>query len=161
MLFGRSWWLNEMPHPAAAQDGLLLVSALFAGACMDPRRWSYLLKLPLLLLPLLILQLGPKPWTPNPLAGPNQCGYLLGFLLIVALAWFWAIQQSNSQRIVAGIAMALSGLLVWQTGSRAALVASLCSVSLIHPWHKAGTGLRPGNTGRGRSSSVECPLWKT
>ena len=28
LLFSRSWWLNEMPHPVAAQDGLLLVAGL-------------------------------------------------------------------------------------------------------------------------------------
>ena len=25
LLFSRSWWLNEMPHPVSAEDGVLLV----------------------------------------------------------------------------------------------------------------------------------------
>ena len=69
LLLSRSWWLNQMPHPVAAQDGVLLVGALVAAACVAPQRWQLLLRLPLLVLPVLVFQLGAKPWTPNPLAG--------------------------------------------------------------------------------------------
>ena len=39
LLFSRSWWLNQMPHPVAAQDGVLVAGALLAGACVAPQRW--------------------------------------------------------------------------------------------------------------------------
>ena len=48
LLFSRSWWLNEMPHPVAAQDGLLLVAGLMAAACVPAKRWPGLLRLWLL-----------------------------------------------------------------------------------------------------------------
>ena len=42
LLYSRSWWLNQMPHPVSAQDGLLLVAALLAAACVSPQRWQLL-----------------------------------------------------------------------------------------------------------------------
>ena len=131
LLLSRSWWLNEMPHPVSAEDGVLLVAALLAAACVSPARWAVLLRLQLVVLPCLVWQLGPKPWTPNPLAGANQGGYLLGLLLLVALAWFWQIKQPQWQRLLAGLATALAGVMVWQTGSRAAVVAAVVSAALL------------------------------
>ena len=136
LLYSRSWWLNQMPHPVAAQDGLLLVGALMAAACVPPQRWQILLRLPLLVLPVLLFQFGPKPWTPNPLAGPNQGGYLLGLILLLALARFSLQNQSQWQRLLAGTATALAGLMVWQTGSRAALVAAFLAAALL--WIQRG-----------------------
>ena len=137
LLFSRSWWLNQMPHPVAAQDGVLLVGSLLAAACVQPQRWQILLRLPLLVLPVLLFQLGPKPWTPNPFAGPNQGGYLLGLILLLALACFWQQNQSQWQRLLAGIATALASVMVWQTGSRAALVAASIAAALL--WIQQGT----------------------
>ena len=131
LLHSRSWWLNQMPHPVAAQDGVLLVGSLLAAACVQPQRWQILLRLPLLVLPVLLFQLGPKPWTPNPFAGPNQGGYLLGLILLLALACFWQQNQSQWQRLLAGIATALASVMVWQTGSRAALVAASIAAALL------------------------------
>ena len=137
LLLSRSWWLHEMPHPVAAEDGVLLVAALLASACVTPVRWPVLLRLQLLVLPLLLVQLGPKPWTPNPLAGANQGGYVLGLLLLLAVAWFWQSKQSYWQSLLAGAATALAGVMVWQTGSRAALVAAVVSAALL--WIKQGS----------------------
>ena len=145
LLFSRSWWLNEMPHPVAAQDGVLLIGALMAGACVSANRWITLLRLPLLVLPVLLFQLGPSPlialgdhllrqgsnWTPNYWAGVNQGAYLLGLLLLIAIAWLWRLQQPRWERLTALIAVALAALMVWQTGSRAASLAAALSVSLI------------------------------
>ena len=139
LLFSRSWWLHEMPHPVAAEDGVLFVAALLASACVTPVRWPVLLRLQLLVLPLLLVQLGPKPWTPNPLAGANQGGYVLGLLLLLAVAWFWQSKQSFWQSLLAGGATALAGLMVWQTGSRAAAVAAVVSAALL--WIKQGSRL--------------------
>ena len=137
LLLSRSWWLHEMPHPVAAEDGVLFVAALLASACVTPQRWPVLLRLQLLVLPFLLFQLGPKPWTPNPLAGANQGGYVLGLLLLLAFAWFWQSKQSYWQSLLAGGATALAGLMVWQTGSRAAVVAAVVSAALL--WIKQGS----------------------
>jgi len=140
LLFSRSWWLHEMPHPGAAQDGLLLVGALMASACLPATRWPWLLRLPLLVLPVLLFEMGSKPWTPNPLAGVNQGGFVLGVIFLVALAWFWQTKQSQWQRLLAGSATVLAGLMVWQTGSRAAVVATVVSAALV--WIKEGSCVR-------------------
>ena len=139
LLLSRSWWLHEMPHPVAAEDGVLFVAALLASACVTPQRWPVLLRLQLLVLPFVLFQLGPKPWTPNPLAGANQGGYVLGLLLLLAVAWLWQSKQSYWQSLLAGAATALAGLMVWQTGSRAAVVAAVVSAALL--WIKQGSRL--------------------
>ena len=139
LLYSRSWWLNQMPHPVAAQDGMLLVGALLAAACVSPLRWQLLLRLPLLVLPVLLFQLGAKPWTPNPFAGANQCGYLLGLILLLAFAWFCQAKQSHWQRLLAAGATALAGVMVWQTGSRAAFLAAVASAALL--WIRQGVAL--------------------
>jgi hypothetical protein len=142
----RSWLLNEMPHPVAGEDALLLVCSLLAATSLGAKSWDWLPKLWLLPLPLLLLRLGPKPWTPNPLAGPNQGGYLLGLLLLVAVAWVWQGGGRLWQRLLAGVAVALALLLVWQTGSRAALLSGLLALALVllrERWRQ-GTAWRDG-----------------
>ena len=58
LLFSRSWWLNEMPHPVSAQDGVLLVGR-FDGCCMCVcKTLARLLRLQLSSLPVLLFQLG-------------------------------------------------------------------------------------------------------
>ena len=143
LLFSRSWWLNEMPHPVAAQDGLLLVAGLMSAACVPAKRWPGLLRLWLVPLAVLLFQLGSSPlfpdhlvrvgrhWTPNHWAGANQGAYLLGLLLLIAIAWLWRFPQPRWERVTALIAAALAALMVWQTGSRAALLAAALSVSLM------------------------------
>ncbi|QNJ07664.1 O-antigen ligase like membrane family protein [Synechococcus sp. Minos11] len=138
LLFSRSWWLNQMPHPVAVQDGVLLVGALLAAACVSPQRWQVLLRLPLLVLPVLLLQMGTKPWTPNPFAGANQGGYLLGLIWLLAIAWFCQAKQPQWQRLLAGVATTLAAVMVWQTGSRAAFVAAVVSAALL--WIQQGVG---------------------
>jgi len=143
LLFSRSWWLNEMPHPVAAQDGLLLVGGLMAAACVPAKRWPGLLRLWLLPLAVLLLQLGNSPlfpdhlvrvgrhWTPNHWAGANQGAYLLGLLLLISVAWLWRFRQPRWERVTAVIAVVVAAVMVWQTGSRAAFVAAALAISLI------------------------------
>jgi len=145
LLFSRSWWLNEMPHPVAAQDGVLLAGALMAAACVSADRWITLLRLQLLVLPLLLFQLGPSPliawgdhllrqgsnWTPNYWAGVNQGAYLLGLLLLIALALFWRSKQPRWKWVASLAAVVVAAVMVWQTGSRAALLAAALSAGLV------------------------------
>jgi hypothetical protein len=136
LLFSRSWWLNQMPHPVSAQDGLLLVGALLAASCVSPKRWLVLLRLPLLVLPVVLFHMSSKPWTPNPLAGVNQGGYLLGLILLLSLSCFWKYDQNQWQRLLVGAATVLAGVMVWQTGSRAALVSAALASALL--WVQQG-----------------------
>ena len=143
LLFSRSWWLNEMPHPVAAQDGLLLVAGLMSAACVPSSRWPGLLRLLLVPLAVLLFQLGSSPlfpdhlvrvgrhWTPNHWAGANQGAYLLGLLLLIAIAWCWRYPQPRLERITSLVTAAVAALMVWQTGSRAALLAAALSVCLL------------------------------
>lgn len=127
LLMARTWWLNEMPYPASSQDGLLLVASLLAATCISQARWPWLLRFSLLPLPLLITQIGSKPWTPNPLVGPNQAAYLLGLLLIIAIAWCW--QRAAPLAVLSAI---LALLMVWQTSSRAALLSSVLALAFVY-----------------------------
>lgn len=120
----RPWVRGEMPHPVSAEDLLLLALAFVASTGLTVARWQRLL--PWLLPPLaLALFAGPRPWTPNPLAGVNQGAYLLGLLTVAAAAWTSALPAPLRQRWP-GAALTLVGLWgMWRTGSRACLVASV------------------------------------
>ena len=120
----RPWVRGEMPHPVSADDLLLLALAFVASTGLTVARWQRLL--PWLLPPLAVALLaGPRPWTPNPLAGVNQGAYLLGLLTVAAAAWTSALPLPLTRRWP-GAALTLLGLWgMWRTGSRACLVAAL------------------------------------
>ena len=132
LLSTRTWWFNDPPHPASFFDGVLFVVALLASTTVPLQRWTAVLRLPLLAgVPLLVL-VGDKPWTPNPAAGSNQGAYLLGLLLLQAVVWLWQRQQRWWQRLTALAAVLINFGLVWQTGSRAALISA--GVALMVVW---------------------------
>lgn len=120
----RPWVRGEMPHPVSADDLLLLALAFVASTGLTVARWQRLL--PWLLPPLAVALLaGPRPWTPNPLAGVNQGAYLLGLLTVAAAVWTTSLPLPLARRWPAA-ALGLLGLWgMWRTGSRACLVASL------------------------------------
>ena len=82
LVMGRSWLLNEATGFISSNDFFLIIIAMLAVSGISTDRWSRLIKLPLLALPLIALNVGPRPWSPNPLAGVNQGAYLLGLLLV-------------------------------------------------------------------------------
>ncbi|MEB3239598.1 MAG: hypothetical protein VKM68_05215, partial [Cyanobacteriota bacterium] len=120
----RPWVRGEMPHPVSADDLLLLALAFVASTGLTVARWQRLL--PWLLPPLAVALLaGPRPWTPNPLAGVNQGAYLLGLLTVAAAVWTTSLPLPLARRWP-GAALGLLGLWgMWRTGSRACLVGSL------------------------------------
>jgi hypothetical protein len=120
----RPWVRGEMPHPVSTDDLLLLALAFVASTGLTVARWQRLL--PWLLPPLAVALLaGPRPWTPNPLAGVNQGAYLLGLLTVAAAVWTTSLPLPLARRWP-GAALGLLGLWgMWRTGSRACLVASL------------------------------------
>jgi len=93
----------------------------------------------------LLFQLGPSPliawgdhllrqgsnWTPNYWAGVNQGAYLLGLLLLIALALFWRSKQPRWKWVASLAAVVVAAVMVWQTGSRAALLAAALSAGLV------------------------------
>ncbi len=120
----RPWVRGEMPHPVSAEDLLLLALSFVASTGLTVARWQRLL--PWLLPPLAVaLFAGPRPWTPNPLAGVNQGAYLLGLLTVAAAAWTSALPGPLRQRWPGAVLMLVGLWGMWRTGSRACLVASL------------------------------------
>ena len=128
LLMARTWWLNEMPHPASGQDLLLLVASFLAATGISKKRWTLLLAFPIGVLPLLLTQLSSKPWTPNPLVGPNQGAYLLGLILLMALGWCWKETKHLWIKFLSGFSSVLALFLIWQTASRAALASALIAL---------------------------------
>jgi hypothetical protein len=131
LVMARTWWLNEMPHPASGQDLLILVASFLAATAVGKRRWPLLLALPLGILPVLISQIGPKPWTPNPLVGANQGAYLLGLILIIAIGWLCQKSKTWWVTATASSSAVLALLLIWQTASRAALLSCFLAIGFV------------------------------
>jgi hypothetical protein len=131
LVMARTWWLNEMPHPASGQDLLILVASFLAATAVGKRRWPLLLASPLGILPVLISQIGPKPWTPNPLVGANQGAYLLGLILIIAIGWVCQKSKTWWVTATASSSAVLALLLIWQTASRAALLSCFLAIGFV------------------------------
>lgn len=127
----RSWWLNEVPNLASSTDSLLIMASMVAASGVNQNRWKFILISPLFALPFLLLHIGPKPWTPNPMAGVNPGGYLLGLLVVFAVAWCSKSGKSLIEIIASGLLVILAFILAWQTGSRAALVSSVLALTII------------------------------
>ena len=140
LVMARTWWLNEMPHPASGQDLLLLIASFLAATGISRKRWPLLIALPISVLPILLTQLGSKPWTPNPLVGPNQGAYLLGLILLMALAWCWQETKHLWIKFLSVFSSVLAVLLIWQTASRAALASALIAVSFVYLRERARKG---------------------
>lgn len=131
LLGARLWWFNTGPSPASFSDAVLFFVSLLASSSVALHRWPRLLKGLLFGFIPLALLLGSKPWNPNPFIGSNQAAYLMGFMLIVSL--FWALQFSQRLwvRLFAFIISGLSFVMIWQTGSRAALLAAAVSICFV------------------------------
>ena len=143
LLNTRLWWFNDPPHPASVQDGLVLVAGLLGATTVPQHRWPGILRLPLLALLPPLTSLGAKPWAPNPAVGANQGAYLLGLLFLLAVIWCWKERQRWLQGLAGGSA-ALAFVMLWQTGSRAGLIASAVALFIVvlRERAKAGTWRR-------------------
>lgn len=127
-LFGRSWFLGDMSHPISYQDAILFVCSLLAGSTLGARSWKILLKILALCAAPLMFFIGTRPWTSNPMAGPNQCAFVLGIIFISSFAWFSYNNSAKLERAFAFICFGFSFVMIWQTASRAAILSSLLSV---------------------------------
>ena len=83
LFFSRTWLLNEMPHPASAEDAILLCTALIIASTFVAKRMQRLFLMLPLSLPIAFFGISSKPWAPNPFVGANQGAYILGILALV------------------------------------------------------------------------------
>tara|TARA_B100002051_G_scaffold276265_1_gene323557 strand:+ start:1306 stop:2457 length:1152 start_codon:yes stop_codon:yes gene_type:complete len=126
LFFSRTWLLNEMPHPASAEDAILLCSALILAGTFVAKRMQRLFLILPLSLPIAFVGISSKPWAPNPFVGANQGAYILGILALVCgccLASGGLL--SKWLKTFYAVLLAMSLVMIWHTGSRAALLGSV------------------------------------
>ena len=143
----RTWWLYEMPHPAASEDILLIVASFMATCGIKKNRLEMLLKANLGALPIIwiaginqnmmqgiILR---APWVPNFMVGKNQCAYVIGILLIISICWIWSSKDNKKAQTLSGLMTAVALVMLWQIQSRAALLAGFLGLAIVYLMQQA------------------------
>ena len=126
LFFSRTWLLNEMPHPASAEDAILLCSALILASTFVAKRMERLFLVLPLSLPIAFVGISAKPWAPNPFVGANQGAYIVGILaLICGCCLASGGLLSKWLKIIYAVLLSMSLVMIWHTGSRAALLGSV------------------------------------
>jgi len=150
LAIARTFWLYEMPHPAASEDILIIVASFMASCGIKKSNLEILLKSNLVALPIAwiaginqnmmqgILLKGP--WVPNFMVGKNQCAYLIGLLLIISICWLWSSKSFKKDKIASGLMAAIATLMLWQLQSRAALVAAFTALAIVFLMQQAKGG---------------------
>ena len=132
LFFSRTWLLNEMPHPASAEDAILLCSALILASTFAAKRMQRLFLILPLSLPIAFVGISSKPWAPNPFVGANQGAYILGILaLICGCCLASGGLLSKWLKTFYAVLFAMSLVMIWHTGSRAALLGSVGAALLV------------------------------
>ena len=132
LFFSRTWLLNEMPHPASAEDAILLCTALIIASTFVAKRMQRLFLMLPLSLPIAFFGISSKPWAPNPFVGANQGAYILGILALVCgccLASGGLL--SKWLKTIYAVLLVMSMMMIWHTGSRAALLGSVGAALFI------------------------------
>ena len=132
LFFSRTWLLNEMPHPASAEDAILLCTALIIASTFIAKRMQRLFLILPLSLPIAFFGISSKPWAPNPFVGANQGAYILGILALVCgccLASGGLL--SKWLKAIYAVLLVMSMMMIWHTGSRAALLGSVGAALFI------------------------------
>ena len=126
LFFSRTWLLNEMPHPASAEDSILLCTALIIASTLVAKRMQRLFLILPLSLPIAFFGISSKPWAPNPFVGANQGAYILGILaLICGCCLASGGLLSKWLKTIYAVLLVMSMMMIWHTGSRAALLGSV------------------------------------
>jgi len=141
LAMARTWWLYEVPHPAASQDILIIVASFMASCGIKKNNLEILLKSNLVALPIAWIAginqnmmqgiLLKAPWIPNFMAGKNQCAYLMGLLLIISICWLWSSKSSKKDQITSGLMAAIATVMLWQLQSRAALITAFTALAIV------------------------------
>ena len=143
----RTWWLYEMPHPAASQDILLIVASFMATCGIKKNRLEMLLKANLGALPIIWIAginqnmmqgiMLRAPWVPNFMVGKNQCAYVIGILLIISICWIWSSKDNKKAQTLSGLMTAVAMAMLWQIQSRAALLAGFLGLAIVYLMQQA------------------------
>ena len=123
LLASRSLWLHEMPHPFSSEDIILFCVVIVISSCLNNSRLRSALLALTLSLPFAVVHIGAKPWSPNPLVGSNQAGYLLGIMFIFSFLSFVLSSKGKLINYCWLVLSMLSFVCIWQTNSRAALAS--------------------------------------
>ena len=143
----RTWWLYEMPHPAASEDILLIVASFMATCGIKKNRLEMLLKANLGALPIIWIAginqnmmqgiMLRAPWVPNLMVGKNQCAYVIGILLIISICWIWSSKDNKKAQTLSGLMTAVALVMLWQIQSRAALLAGFLGLAIVYLMQQA------------------------
>jgi len=150
LAMARTWWLYEMPHPAASQDILIIVASFMASCGTKKSNLEILLKSNLVALPIAWIAginqnmmqgiLFKAQWVPNFMAGKNQCAYLMGLLLIISICWLWSSKSSKKDQITSGLMATIATVMLWQLQSRAALKTAFTALAIVFLMQQAKGG---------------------
>jgi len=127
----RTWWLHEMHNPASSEDILLVVASFLAASWLSASRWTLLLKMLLIPLPLIAINLGSPPWTVNSFVGRNPNAYLIGLVAVISICMLFDQHKNKIDYVIPFIASILSILLLWQAQSRAGIIATAAAIGII------------------------------
>jgi O-antigen ligase len=127
----RTWWLHEMHNPASSEDILLVVASFLAASWVSASRWTLMLKMLLLPLPLIAINLGSPPWSVNLFVGRNPNAYLIGLVSIISICMLFDQHKNKIYIVIPFIASILSILLLWQAQSRAGMIATAAAIGIV------------------------------
>ena len=131
LLTARGLCLHEMPHPFSVEDVVIFASAVVVSSDWTGCRLrSVFSALSLALIPA-IVNIGSQPWSPNPVIGSNQAGYLFGIFFIFCFFRFCFESNSKGVKSFWFLFAFFAAICIWQTDSRAALISIPLSLGLL------------------------------
>ena len=129
----RTWWLHEMHNPASSEDILLVVASFLAASWVSASRWTLLLKMLLIPLPLIAINISSPAWAMNISAGrnPNPIAYLIGLIAVISICMLFDQHKNKIDYLIPFVASILSILVIWQLKSRAGLLAMAITIGIV------------------------------
>ena len=129
----RTWWLNEMHNPASSEDILLVVASFLAASWVSASRWTLLLKMLLIPLPLIAINISSPAWAMNISTGrnPNPIAYLIGLIAVISICMLFDQHKNKIDYLIPFVASILSILIIWQLKSRAGLLAMAIAIGIV------------------------------
>ena len=129
----RTWWLHEMHNPASSEDILLVVASFLAASWLSASRWTLLLKMLLIPLPLIAINISSPARAMNISAGrnPNPIAYLIGLIAVISICMLFDQHKNKIDYLIPFVASILSILIIWQLKSRAGLLAMAITIGIV------------------------------
>lgn len=129
LMMTRNWWLNEPASIVSSQDIILIFLSMMATIELDKGKLKCILIATLIILPFASLKYVLAANNP-PIAGENPLAFILGLITLVAYAAYFNA-SNNVQKFLVGCTILLAFISILETGSRAALLSSILSISFI------------------------------